>query len=191
LAITTTNLYLANFGNKTVDVLDTSFVLQSSFPFTDASIPTNYAPFNIAYINGLIYVTYAQQNSVNPKLFVTGPGFGYVNIFTTGGILQQRLASNGPLNAPWGIITAPVGTNFPPGTILIGNFGDGTINIFNASGAFLGKVTDCNGVITYIDGLWGLVNGPSFSKTIYFASGPNLQANGLVGQLTQCTLCPC
>jgi len=42
---------------------------------------------------------------------------------------------------------------------------------------------DRNCVDIIIDGLWGLANGEN--GTIYFASGPNNEENGLIGSLTE------
>jgi len=66
---------------------------------------------------------------------------------------------------------------------LIGNFGDGTISAYSTEGTFLGKLMDRNCVDIIIDGLWGLANGEN--GTIYFASGPNNEENGLIGSLTE------
>jgi len=189
LTLTLTHIYAANFGNHNVDVFDTSFVQENPifFPFLDNSgtLLPNYYPFNVAYIDGFIYVLYANQN-VKTGNFVTGAGLGLINIFNTDGILQRRFATGGSLNAPWGIMLAPPGSGFPNGTILVGNFGDGSISIFDSEGLFLGKLSDCNAIPQVIDGLWGLVNGPPLSNKIYFASGPNKQADGVMGELTKC-----
>ena len=43
----------------------------------------------------------------------------------------QRVASHGPLNSPWGLAIAPAGFGEFSNDLLVGNFGDGTINVFN------------------------------------------------------------
>jgi uncharacterized protein (TIGR03118 family) len=65
------------------------------------------------------------------------------------------------------------------GALLVGNFGDGAVNAFDPhTGAFLGQLKSASGPIA-IDGLWALRNGPD--GTVIFSSGPNDEANGLVG----------
>jgi len=148
----------------------------------DLTIPIGFAPFGIAYLNGLLYVSYAKQDSAKHD-DVKGPGNGYVNVFTTEGQLVKRLISQGYLNSPWGIMqyTLPRRNR---SVLLIGNFGDGTISVYDLNGTFLGKLQDVNCVDIIIDGLWGLTNGIS-SNTIYFASGPNDENNGLIGFLNK------
>jgi hypothetical protein len=89
-------------------------------------------------------------------------------------------------------------TNFNAGTgaLLIGNFGDGHINGFNATtGAFIGPMhygqstPGFQGKPVVIDGLWALKvgndhNGKSgYANTLYFTAGPNDEADGLFGAL--------
>jgi uncharacterized protein (TIGR03118 family) len=75
--------------------------------------------------------------------------------------------------------------------LLVGNFGDGTINIFSAdpkSPAFLGQLTDAKtGKPLSIDGLWGLIPGNGAGAgnlhDIYFTAGPNGESGGVFGVL--------
>jgi uncharacterized protein (TIGR03118 family) len=93
------------------------------------------------------------------------------------------------LNAPWGIALAP--GDFGPFShrLLIGNFGDGTIHVFNAfSGRFVGTLLDPNGASLAIDGLWALsfagdstVNGSP--TDLYFTAGPNDESGGILGKI--------
>ena len=100
---------------------------------------------------------YAQRNLVSD---VPGPGNGYVDIYDTSGNFVKRFASNGALDSPWGMTIAPAGFGRFAGHLLIGNFGDGTIDAFDpVSGAFVGALTDTNGVPIAIEGLWGLKFG--------------------------------
>jgi hypothetical protein len=80
-----------------------------------------------------LYVTYAMQNA-NRIREVTGAGLGYVNVFDLSGNLVSRFASAGALNVPWGVAVAPSGFGSIASDVLIGNFGDGTINIFMPNG---------------------------------------------------------
>ena len=67
---------------------------------------------------------------------------------------------------------------YDPDLFYVGNFGNGTVGIYASDGRFLGRLTDHNQIDIIIDGLWGLV---PHHDSIYFASGPNSETNGLVG----------
>jgi len=78
---------------------------------------------------------------------------------------------------------------------LVGNFGDGRITGYNFStGASLGQLQDRTGHSLVQKGLWGLLfgNGATAGPTtsLYFAAGPNGEANGLFGSITLSTT-PC
>ena len=125
LAIATTDegtfLYASNFHDGTVDVFDSNFhQVHLLGDFRDPSIPVGYAPFGIQAINGLIYVTYAEQDAQRHD-DVAGPGQGFIDIFTTDGLLVKRLASRGALNSPWGLARAPAGFGPFSGKLLAGN----------------------------------------------------------------------
>jgi uncharacterized protein (TIGR03118 family) len=71
--------------------------------------------------------------------------------------------------------------------ILIGNFGDGRINAYSASGDFLGQLASHNHTIV-IDGLWAISFPPATATAIdqsrlYFTAGPNGEQDGLFGYL--------
>src|SRR5262249_981406 len=136
-------------------------------------------------------VTYAQQDA-DKKDDVRGPGNGYVDVFDTSGKLIRRFATQGTLDSPWGVTLAPAGFGSFSNALLIGNFGDGRINAFNATtGAFLGQLTDISNNTLAINGLWGLAfgngsNGTN-SNTLYFAAGINGEQNGLFGSVRALT----
>ncbi|HMC54475.1 MAG TPA: TIGR03118 family protein [Gemmatimonadaceae bacterium] len=177
-------LYLADFHNARIDVYNGTFGYVKSF--TDATIPSGFAPFGIANVNGLLYVTYARQLGPDNEDDQAGAGNGYVDVFNPDGSLVSRFASNGKLNSPWAIAMAPSGFSGFGGALLVGNFGDGRILAFDATtGAFIDYLRDSNSDIITIDGLWALAFGPtSGSTTMYFAAGPNDETNGLVGTIT-------
>jgi hypothetical protein len=111
-----------------------------------------------------------------------------VNVFDTSGNLIKRLASQSVLNSPWAVALAPTGFGAFAGTLLVGNFGDGRINAFNAAtDAWLGTVNDTNGSPFSVDGLWGLAFGNGANggdaHTLYFTAGLNGEADGLFGSL--------
>jgi uncharacterized protein (TIGR03118 family) len=185
-------LYAADFHNGAVDVFDAQFHLVSvPGGFIDAGIPAGFAPFNVQNFGGLLYVTYAKQDEEGED-DVSGPGNGYINIFTTGGQFVKRFASNGVLNSPWGLTVAPQGFGAWSGALLVGNFGDGRINAFNpVSGASLGVLDDPFSQPIKVPGLWALQfgNGSKGGDTnkLYFTAGipgdGGLEDHGLFGSL--------
>jgi hypothetical protein len=71
--------------------------------------------------------------------------------------------------------------------ILVGNFGNGRINVFSMEGDFLGQLQTHNQPVV-IDGLWTLSFAPSTAITIdpkrlYFTAGPADETDGLFGYL--------
>lgn len=182
-------LYATDFHNAKVDVFDNTFAAVSlpAGAFTDSHIPSGFAPFGIAAINGDIYVTYAKQDAAMHD-DMAGPGLGYVDVYDPNGKLLHRVASRGALNAPWGIALAPAGFGRFGGRLLVGNFGDGRINAYGSvSGSFVGTLRDSMHQPIQIDGLWGLAFGNGFDgqpvDSLFFAAGPNAEANGLYGRI--------
>jgi uncharacterized protein (TIGR03118 family) len=181
-------LYLANFSQGKIDVFNGSFAPTTlGGNFTDPNLPAGYAPFNIQSIGGLLYVMYAKQSADDPGEEQTGAGLGIVDVYTPGGVFVRRLATGGTLDAPWAIVLAPSNFGEFRGDLLVGNFGDGTINAFDpASGAFLGQMTTPAGLLS-IDGLWGMQFGndaaAGASNELFFAAGPDDETHGLFGKL--------
>lgn len=185
-------LYAANFFSGKIDVFDNTFApAMLAGGFTDPNLPSGYAPFNIQNIGGKLYVTYAKQDAAKQD-DVDGPGNGYVDTYDFNGQLIQRLVSNGPLNSPWGLALAP--STFGPlgGDLLVGNFGDGTINGFNPiTGAFIGSLAGLQGQPIVIPGLWGLTFGNGGNggdpNSLYLTAGipgpGNLEDHGLFAQI--------
>ncbi|MBV9449223.1 MAG: TIGR03118 family protein [Streptosporangiaceae bacterium] len=182
-----TFLYAANFNAGTVDVFNSTFQQVNLLGnFHDPFMPSGYAPFGIQEINGLLYVTYALQDAAKHD-DVAGPGFGFVDIFTTNGLFVKRLASRGVLNAPWGLAQAPASFGSFGGDLLVGNFGNGWINAYNPiTGRFAGTMFSDQHKPVSIDGLWGLAFGTASTggtNTLLFSSGPDNQNDGLLGSI--------
>lgn len=176
-------LYAADFRNRKIDVFDSTFTLVHNKPFEDNSIPSNYGPFNIRNIDGWLYVTYAKLEGPDDEDDEPGQGHGFVNIFKPDGSLVRRFASRGALNSPWGIVKAEQGFCDITDAILIGNFGDGRINIFDRWGHFEGTLRS-DGQPIVIDGLWALENNvPGATGRLYFTAGPADEEHGLFGYL--------
>jgi uncharacterized protein (TIGR03118 family) len=183
-------IYATNFRAGTVDVFDSSFAPANAKllgNFKDKDLPQGYAPFGIRNIEGNLYVTYAKQDAAKHD-DAPGAGHGYVDVFDTDGRLLQRFASQGVLDSPWGIALAPKGFGTLSGRVLIGNFGNGAINAFDAqSGNFVAAMQTQQGQALAIPGLWGLYFGgaaASTPDTLYFTAGPHKEAHGLLGEIT-------
>ena len=186
-------LYATNFRAGTVDVFNSTFgsaTLAGSF--SDSSLAMlGFAPFGIRNIGGKLYVTYAKQ-SAEKKDDVAGAGNGYVNVFDLNGNFIKRLISNGPLNSPWALALAPANFGALSNTLLVGNFGDGTIHGFDIStGALVATALEPSGRVLTIQGLWGLIfgNGGQGGElgVLYFTAGipgrDNIEDHGLFGSI--------
>jgi uncharacterized protein (TIGR03118 family) len=187
-------LFATNFHAGTVDVFkpagNTSngqyIETTTTGGFKDSNIPVGFAPFGIENINGDLFVSYAKQNAEMHD-DVAGPGNGFVDVFDTNGNLLRRFASRGPLNSPWGMTRASFAFGRFSGLILVGNFGNGKINVFSSQGQFIDELDRPTGKPLVIDGLWKLILGGgrnSSSDTLYFTAGPNGETNGLFGTIT-------
>lgn len=178
----------ANFRGGFIATYDVGFNLLATLgSFKDSNLPVGYAPFNIQRIGTEVFVTYAVQDATgtNP---VAAPGNGIVNVFDQEGNFIRRFAANGPLNAPWGIVQASANFGHFSNDILIGNFGDGTINAFDpATGTFLGQLKDTAGNVIINPGLWALMfrsDGVGSPNTLYFTAGSSGEDHGLFGAIS-------
>ena len=196
-------LYAANFRTGRIDVWDKNF-RGIELQFVDPNLPAGYSPYNIQAVGKWLYVTYAKVGPNGRDL--PGAGNGFVNIFSPNGDFIKRLASNGTLNAPWGIVEAPASffdensnydnpktagkpiySNNAQPVLLVGNFGDGKINAFTEDGQFVGQLMAHGHSIT-IPGLWALSFPPATATGIdpnrlYFTAGPDNEQDGLFGYL--------
>ena len=180
-----TFLFATNFRFGTIEMFDSNFNLVGSF--TDHRLPQSYAPFGIQNIGGNLYVTFAKQNAAKHD-DVAGPGHGFVDVFDTSGNLIRRLISRGSLNSPWGLAQAPANFGQFSNDLLVGNFGDGHINVFDPNtGAALGSLQNSGGIPIQIDGLWSLQfgNGAAAGATnqLFFTAGIDGEAHGLFGMI--------
>lgn len=180
-------LLAANFHANRIDVFDGQFNrVSDSGRFRDPFLPRHYAPFNVAEINGEVFVSYAQQDA-DAMDDVAGPGHGFVDVYSESGQFVRRLASRGVLDSPWAMTIAPAGFGRVGGDLLVGNFGDGRIHAFDPrSGEPRGTLRDDSGRPLTIDGLWALVVGDPAAggtDTIWFSAGPDDEQHGLLGVL--------
>lgn len=182
-------LYAANFSHGTVDMFDKHFNQIGSF--TDGYLPDGYAPFNVQVLDGTLYVTFAKQDDMKHD-DVAGVGNGFVDAFDLNGNMLGRVGSGGTLDSPWGLAIAPSSFGSIAGDLLVGNFGNGHINIFDQkTDSFIGQLEGPRDKPIAIDGLWSLTSGNGGSagnpNTIYFTAGPNGEKDGLFGSLSPST----
>jgi uncharacterized protein (TIGR03118 family) len=186
-------LFAANFGQGKVDVFDSTFkqVKTAPWQFRDPRLPRGFKPFNTQALNGNIFVTFDKADPSTGRQAV-GNGLGVVDEFSTDGRLIARIASGGALNAPWGLAIAPASWGSAAGSLLIGNFGDGRINIVAEHGRYFGNhitgqvVDKSTGKPFTEPGLWGLLPGTATTggtNALWFTSGINHEQDGLLGVL--------
>jgi hypothetical protein len=178
---------VANFHSGLIEAYTQSFDrLAPPGSFTDSGLPAGYAPFNIQPVGSFVFVTYAVQDAAKHDP-VNAAGNGIVDIFNLEGDFVGRFAQNGPLNSPWGVVRASANFGQFSNDILIGNFGDGTINAFDpATGNFLGQLKDQTGATIVNGSLWGLVfgaGGTGDASTLYFTAGLADEGHGLFGAI--------
>jgi uncharacterized protein (TIGR03118 family) len=200
-------LYAANAAAGRVDIYDSAFtnVTSTTFAgkFVDSALPAGLVPFNIANIDGDLYVSYTPASP-------TMVGFGVIDVFDTSGTFIKRFAAGSasiPLYDPWGMAVAPANFGEFSNALLVGDFnlGVGSMNPPNGgpgyilafslapgpeNGAFLGVLKGTNGQPLSIDGLWSLIFGNNGSggnpNDLYFSAGINGQSDGLFGSLSAC-----
>ncbi len=173
-----TLLYAADFGKGTIDVYNQNFqsVTNLRGNFTDPQLPAGFSPFNIQAINNQLYVEYAPAADVLAG--TSAPGEGAVDVYTADGQLLEHLIRPGDthINQPWAIAMAPSDFGSFSNDLLVGNFGDGTINAFGPrSGRFVGELQDASGQPIAITHLWGMAFGNGGAagptNTLYFTAG--------------------
>jgi uncharacterized protein (TIGR03118 family) len=193
LALTNDMLFATDFHNNAIDVYNSSWApITLAGSFSDPSLPAGYAPFNIQELNGDLYVSYALQDAAKHD-DVAGLGNGYIDVYDNSGNLLNRLVSNGQLDSPWAMAIAPSGFGNYGGDLVVGNFGAGTIDVYNpTSGAFINTLNGAGNKPIVIQGLWGLEFGNGAAagdpNTLYFTAGiPGggmVEDHGLFGSLT-------
>ena len=192
--------YATNFVTGRVEVFDSNFNLLrlrggddegEGGAFHFPGLGRDWSPFNIQNVGGSLVVTFAHR-APGSHDEDHGAGLGFVGVFDLQGRLLLRLQHGSWFNAPWGVALAPGDFGKFSHRLVIGNFGDGTMNAFNiTSGRHEGTVlADATGQPLVIDGLWALQFGGvsatnNGSPTIlYFTAGPNDEADGLFGTIT-------
>jgi uncharacterized protein (TIGR03118 family) len=192
LAMVTNNsgtfLLAANFRAPGLEVYDSNFhTAQLAGNFTDPTLPNGFAPFGLHVLGTQVVVTYAMQDATKHDP-VNAPGNGYVSLFDLNGNFVRRLISGGALNSPWGAVMASSNFGAFSNDLLVGNFGDGTINAFDpGSGNLIGQLQDVNGQPVVNASLWDMVfgaGGTGDPNTLYFTAGLANEQHGLFATLS-------
>jgi len=199
-------LLIADFGDELPDgsrsfggivVLDDDYNSMTDGKFIDPDLPSGFSPFNVMAVERLLFVTYAQHSDDEFGDDAKGDGLGLVDLFTTDGKFIAELVKNGTgsvLNGPWGMAFKRDKDDRRAPDLVVGNFGNGAINVFDLSlsemsstATFDGALASPSGQPLIIDGLWGITNGNGRGdfdpNDIYFCAGPNDESDGLFGEL--------
>ncbi len=187
LAATDTHLLAANFNTGKIDVFDTNFTpVNLAGSFTSPNLPAGFGPHGIRVIGNQVFVAYAKQDAAKHDAQPTA-GLGQVAIFDlNGNFVRTIVGLGGHLNAPWGLVMAPATFGTFANALLVGNFGDGTIDAYDNTGNFLGQLTDSANTVIVNPGLWDMVfgaGGTGDPNTLYVTAGgtanqPNFPAGG-------------
>jgi uncharacterized protein (TIGR03118 family) len=192
-----TYLYAADFHNGRVDVFDANWrPITRKGAFVDRRIPPWYNEFGLQAIGERIFVTYASPAPANGNDSPTG---GYVDVFDLRGKLLARIGRMGPLNEPVDVALAPPSFGKFGGDLLVGNFGDGRIGVYQERTrnhwVYRGALRTPDQQVLEVNGLWGLEFGNGASagprEALYFTAGPHTwhdetedEVGGLFGTIT-------
>lgn len=206
LAINECHLFAADFLNGKVDVFNdihkaNQIEYNTSIRQYRLMGPNYEAPYNIVYLNRVLYFIYAYKTSANTV--VDSNLGGFIDICSKNGVFIRRfnLSSDTELKSPWGISLVPksyiqnrcinrcVGKNCCNNTccknkdaeILVSNNGSGIINVYDKCGNRTGQIysSDTKTILS-TEGLRGIV---SYRERIYFAAGPDSGINGRFGYM--------
>ncbi|MGC9198790.1 MAG: TIGR03118 family protein [Acidobacteriaceae bacterium] len=209
-----TYLYVANFApNGGIQVFNSSWQMVTDFgneAFEDPRLPRLpasevWAPYNIANLNGKIYVAYDAIPATG-GLPITHMGLGVIGVFTLQGQFIRNLEVDpghrdmangngialgraGQLDAPWGMVMAPAKFGRFSNELLVGNFGNGQILAFRADGKFDDTLRGTDHHPLKNGFLWSLWfgNGQDGAEptTLYITTGgPNEATDGLLAAIT-------
>lgn len=184
-------LFAADFANGRVMSFDNQWHdITASTPFArPADLSEAWMPFNVQQLSdGRVYVAWS-ENALDPEEpTLELAGGGRVVAYDRDGKTLQDYADHDKMSNPWGMAIAPDSFGAFAGALLVANFGDGTIAAYDrVSGADLGYLTDAQGQVISIDGIWGLTFGNGVglgdAHALYFTAGPDEERDGLFGRL--------
>ena len=178
-------LYLADFGNNPrIVTLDGAFH-EVAAPFANPF--PGYGPFNVHTIGDRVFVAYARIEQVGEEVHAAGAG--KLVEYDAAGNQIAIWDDRNLLNAPWGIAKAPdMGFGIYSGKLLVGNFGNGTITVFDpTTRKAIDYLRDDKGIALQIPGLWEILFGNGVrlgdANALYFAAGPG-EVDGIFGRIT-------
>ena len=201
-------LFATDFLNRKIDAFEADyspatlggdFVDPELAKLIEDGTTEMYAPFNITPIGDKLLVTFALQKGPDNEDDDAGPGRGFVDVFDTDGNYVQRLITRGNLNSPWGLALSR--EHAGDIDLIVGNFGDGRINVYGLSASlhgnrrlhadFEGLLGSRKGDPIVIEGLWaigfGSGRGGFGADDLYFTAGPGngeeIETHGLFGEL--------
>ena len=195
-------LLAPNFALGGVEVYNSTYAsTKLAGSFTDPNLPTGYFPFSIHILGTQIFVAYAQHSGTTaPFRELVSPGSGIVDVFDTTGAFVNRVVTGGNLNAPWGVAFAPASFGIYSNDLLIGNFGDGKINVYDSKTfSYIGQLMDATGKSLVYASLWDLLTGGTTvtgttavsagsTSSVYFAAGLTGEAHGLFAAISNTTV---
>jgi uncharacterized protein (TIGR03118 family) len=182
-------IYAADVRRGRIDVFDRTFApVTLPGSFRDPNVPSGYVPFAIHNLQGNLYVSFGKHNSTG-TFVEPGKGQGFVGVFDANGHFLRHINSASFLNAPWGMAIAPADFGRFSNRLLIGNFGDGTVQAFDlANGNRVGALRTSPGRPIVIPVLWGMAFGNGIlnqpTNVLFFAAGPNFGSGGLYGRIS-------
>ena len=185
------HLFATDIRNGAIQVFDNRWNdVTADYHFQMPATVRGMHPFNVADLNGHLFVTYAvfDPESDEGQEQVHGAGCGHVVEYNEDGTLVKDFLTKGVLNAPWGMAIAPASFGAFANDLLVANFGDGTISAFDLqTGEFAGYLRDPDTKIICVEGIWGLAFGNGVglgdANALYFTAGPNNEEDGVFGRL--------
>ena len=195
--VAATYLYAPDFKTGHVFVYDGNFRHVESLERAIAKVVnpihrlTGLSTLNVQDVGGNLYLSMAEPDpAFGGILPVVKTGSGLVISMTPEGRRLQVFQEGEFLNSPWAVALAPGNFGIYSHDLLVGNNGDGAINVFNpVTGAFIDQIRDSSDKPLKISGLWALVFGGDTAMsgpatTLYFAAsaGPTF-SGGLYGEL--------
>jgi len=186
------HLFAVDIRNNAIQVFDNQWKdMTASFHFETPSSVGDLHPFNIADLDGHLFVAYGEfdPNSDEGQEQIAGAGLGHIVEYNEdGALVKDYYAGHGVLNLPWGMAISPPTFGKFANHLLVANFGDGTISAFDLkTGDFAGYLRDADTKIISIDGIWGLAFGNGVSlgdaHSLYYTAGPNNEQDGVFGRI--------
>ncbi|HEY2348994.1 MAG TPA: TIGR03118 family protein [Puia sp.] len=170
---------------------DSLFVMYAKLKTTDPGAGHGIAGDGFGYVSvfstdGTFGRRFASQGTLNIPWGVT---------MAPASFLQDKdVNRSGNNNDGYGATNSPVNNNsanqenhyLNEPVILIGNFGDGRINVFSLDAKFLGQLQTHKHTLV-IDGLWALSFPPASANIdagrLYFTAGPDSEQDGVFGYI--------